>query len=784
MADCSTSEAFEVLGLEPAASLDAVKCAYRTLAKRFHPDKNSDPGAKALFQHLNKSYRILLNHIHSADSQRCNDDNSDSHDDNSDSHSFLQPDISIVMRENTDSITIDILDMLFLAFLDECEKHHGITPIDRGHSGLQLRFPYTSPGDEEQYGSLSLTFYPTTSRLLVQGTSYLLWVEEHLPVIYGNAETRYLADISSWRSLALHRGIGIKRDSRHRRDRRNNCISVSNTRCDSDRVLHCPADRRDSATASDADCTGTITASITEGCRHDNPLAPGTDGSTRPDDPLAIAAGGYNQTDTPINLAADGCTQDGIQSGTSAAEVCSPPADGCIQAGNPSALATEGCPQPATPSAPPSGGGCTQPGIPFTPPTDGGTQTSTPSAPSRSPDVSVSQPSLSSPEKRPRSSGKRDNTNKPGNKSKHKKVNKLKSECHTPESYCYMDCVRDGKAAPNMIRCSLCMTWIHISCSGEHAKYVGVWTCKTCRRLPIILSSLQDAVSRLESSLNNMRGNEETLMGEIHHLKAENGNLKQKVHHLEDNNTELKKLIETMSAIPDEVQFQPIPEATRPLHCGRDRDAADVTLNIPTSNRYAALATVEDEVPAPAAPSPKVRAKPQSHELPCTVTVTVIGSSIVRGVAPLVHGRKFDATGHVYPGQTASQINTRIRHIPSSDVTVLAAGTNNIEHQTLDQCKNELAKTIDNVARKREGNIVIMGKIPQRYDKPHLNTKIDNVNKFIALEIAKRRKWFLMDVDLKTSDYKKDGLHFNETGTAKYAHEIRHLIRSIKSRHR
>ena len=181
-----------------------------------------------------------------------------------------------------------------------------------------------------------------------------------------------------------------------------------------------------------------------------------------------------------------------------------------------------------------------------------------------------------------------------------------------------------------------------------------------------------------------------------------------------------------MSAIPDEVQFQHIPEATRPLHSGRDRDADDVTLNIPTSNRYAARATVEDEVPAPAAPSPKVRAKPQSHELPYgTVTVTVIGSSIVRGVAPLVHGRKFDAKGHVYPGQTASQINARIRHIPSSDVTVLVAGTNNIEHHTLDQCKNELAKTIDNVARKREGNIVIMGKIPQRYDRPHLNTKID-----------------------------------------------------------
>ena len=55
--------------------------------------------------------------------------------------------------------------------------------------------------------------------------------------------------------------------------------------------------------------------------------------------------------------------------------------------------------------------------------------------------------------------------------------------------------------------------------------------------------------------------------------------------------------------------------------------------------------------------------------------------------------------------------------------------------------------------------------------KPELNTKIDYVNKFIAEEIAKRRKWFQMDVDLMTTDYKKS-LHFNKMGTAKYAHEI------------
>ena len=156
----------------------------------------------------------------------------------------------------------------------------------------------------------------------------------------------------------------------------------------------------------------------------------------------------------------------------------------------------------------------------------------------------------------------------------------------------------------------------------------------------------------------------------------------------------------------------------------------------------------------------------------------------MRGVAPLVHGGFFEANGFVNPGQTARQINAKIRHIPPSEVTVLAVGTNNIKHQPLEQCKKELSQIIDNVARKQDGKFVIMGKIPQRQDKPHLNSKIDQVNQFLAHEIARRKKWYFVGPELNNSDYKKDSLHFNRTDTAKYALEIRHAIRSITRHHR
>lgn len=48
------------LGLKPFADLDAVKAAWRRLAKRHHPDRNpGDDGAASRFRELNESYQVL-----------------------------------------------------------------------------------------------------------------------------------------------------------------------------------------------------------------------------------------------------------------------------------------------------------------------------------------------------------------------------------------------------------------------------------------------------------------------------------------------------------------------------------------------------------------------------------------------------------------------------------------------------------------------------------------------------------------------------------------------------
>ena len=55
---------YEALGIPPSADLETIRAAYRSLAQRFHPDKNPDfNAATATMQQLNAAYRVLSNPI-------------------------------------------------------------------------------------------------------------------------------------------------------------------------------------------------------------------------------------------------------------------------------------------------------------------------------------------------------------------------------------------------------------------------------------------------------------------------------------------------------------------------------------------------------------------------------------------------------------------------------------------------------------------------------------------------------------------------------------------------
>ncbi|MFM7106241.1 MAG: J domain-containing protein [Flavobacteriales bacterium] len=50
---------YQVLGVDPLASESEIRSSYLQLAKRFHPDKNHDPSAKAYFLEIQEAYECL-----------------------------------------------------------------------------------------------------------------------------------------------------------------------------------------------------------------------------------------------------------------------------------------------------------------------------------------------------------------------------------------------------------------------------------------------------------------------------------------------------------------------------------------------------------------------------------------------------------------------------------------------------------------------------------------------------------------------------------------------------
>jgi curved DNA-binding protein len=50
---------YEILGVSRNASQDEIQQAYRKLARTYHPDVNSDPGAEDRFKDISEAYAVL-----------------------------------------------------------------------------------------------------------------------------------------------------------------------------------------------------------------------------------------------------------------------------------------------------------------------------------------------------------------------------------------------------------------------------------------------------------------------------------------------------------------------------------------------------------------------------------------------------------------------------------------------------------------------------------------------------------------------------------------------------
>ena len=50
---------YELLQVQPTADVEVIRAAYRSLARRYHPDQNPSPSAEATTKRLNKAWEVL-----------------------------------------------------------------------------------------------------------------------------------------------------------------------------------------------------------------------------------------------------------------------------------------------------------------------------------------------------------------------------------------------------------------------------------------------------------------------------------------------------------------------------------------------------------------------------------------------------------------------------------------------------------------------------------------------------------------------------------------------------
>ena len=176
---------YEELGLRSDATQLDIRQAYLRLAKEYHPDKTGDSSSKESFQNLCKAYWTLQDPATRAEYDRF-------HNLNAHPTSYGTSSECVRVKTNAFGLTLAIDEGMFDTWLNVTKDFYpGIKTNNRDIHGIQMTMSYSSEVNSGPVlGTLSLTFYKSTSKVHVQGTSYLLWLQEHYVKLHELVKTR------------------------------------------------------------------------------------------------------------------------------------------------------------------------------------------------------------------------------------------------------------------------------------------------------------------------------------------------------------------------------------------------------------------------------------------------------------------------------------------------------------------------------------------------------------------------------------------------------------------
>ena len=165
--------------------------------------------------------------------------------------------------------------------------------------------------------------------------------------------------------------------------------------------------------------------------------------------------------------------------------------------------------------------------------------------------------------------------------------------------------------------------------------------------------------------------------------------------------------------------------------------------------------------------------------------VSIVGSSLVRGLGPLVNDKKTEACCYTNPGGSIEIIAPTLGDVMHADDDVIVIGARfiNIPKDDVPTIIKRAGALVDDLQRLRLNANVVIAAIPRRYDCPDerdtCRDKIDRVNIFLRHRCQKNPKLHYLSHNLCFSDHERDGLHLNEAGSLKYATKIKAMIGRI-----
>ena len=344
-------------------------------------------------------------------------------------------------------------------------------------------------------------------------------------------------------------------------------------------------------------------------------------------------------------------------------------------------------------------------------------------------------------------------------------------------------------------------------------------------------SALQHQVELLEEELNNAKKLDKNKKNELKRLTKDNDNLRREISRIGgvrkfvstpcndatngDSTNNNQELLHTANAQLESLREHVADVANTLLSFFKDGNPRAQTTShqshsteplegpaptFPIPVVQIGLARQQAEVGKPASTSPSTgsdtyagAAARQLRQRPRTATrspakeLSVIGTSLTRGLGNKLVSRGISTTVHTYAGAEIPYIRSRVQNIlPKDDshkVVLLQCGGNDVENYHVDRVIDQYEGLIKDVRIQCPNAEIVLSAIPPRRNNKATLRNIRYVNDYLRDRGMRKDGVKTIDVVPKLPRYfLRDQVHFNDKGKQLYADNIKDTIENFGRR--